>query len=192
MAEIVACPSCRRQLHIPEGVLGQLVQCPDCRHQFTAAAAADSIQESKTPPVSSVPSPAPQERPRKRRYEDDDDDDYGRRRRRGRSRYDDDEDDDDDYDPRLRRRDHYEQPHRASLIMTLGILSIFVAPIILGTMAWILGNIDIRAMEEGRMDPSGMSQTKTGRTIGAVMVVLHGVLIFGVLLFIFLGALARG
>ena len=30
---------------------------------------------------------------------------------------------------------------------------------------------DLRAMEEGRMDPSGMAETKTGRTIGAVMVV---------------------
>lgn len=74
------------------------------------------------------------------------------------------------------------------MILTLGILSIFVMPLILGTIAWILGNNDLRAMENGQMDPSGESQTRTGRTIGMIMVILHIVLIIGV--FCFIGLMA--
>ena len=58
------------------------------------------------------------------------------------------------------------------MILTLGIVSIFFAPLILGTMAWIMGNTDLRAMQEGQMDPEGESQTRAGRTIGMVMVCL--------------------
>src|SRR5579862_899581 len=134
MAEINACPNCQRQLQIPETFIGQAVQCPECRHQFQAAAAAGAVQEQPGPTVLT---------PARARDRGEDEDDTPRRRR---PRYED--DDDDDIDRPYRPRRSYHEPHRGSLIMTLGILSIFLAPLILGTIAWVMGNNDLRAMEE--------------------------------------------
>ena len=69
-------------------------------------------------------------------------------------------------------------PHRGSTILTLGILSIFVA-CICPFIAWGLGgavinmaNSDLRQMDRGRMDPSGRGSTHAGRICGIIGVVL--------------------
>ena len=64
------------------------------------------------------------------------------------------------------------EPHRGNLIMTLGILSIFLSRLILGAIVWKMASTDLRKMDEGIMDSSGRSQTAAGRTIGMVMVIL--------------------
>lgn len=179
MTEIVACPSCQRKLQIPENFLGQMVQCPDCNHQFQANPPTSSVQA--TPPSSS---PSARDKPgAANSYDDDREDDRPRRRRF--------EDDDDDDDLRISRRRQYQAPHRAGLVLVMGILSICcVAPIITGTIAWILGNSDLREMDAGRMDPSGRGQTQTGKTLGMVGVIINIVIIVGYcLLMIFFGAL---
>jgi predicted Zn finger-like uncharacterized protein len=38
MPTLVNCPSCQRQLRVPDNLLGQLVKCPTCNETFTAAA----------------------------------------------------------------------------------------------------------------------------------------------------------
>jgi len=174
MPEVVACPSCQRQLSVPESLLGQLVRCPACQTTFTAEAGA--------PPA---PPPPPREdrpperefrradddydrdrdrdRPPRRRYEDEDDYDRGPRRRRY--------EDEDDYDR------GYARPHRGGAVLTLGILSIciFCIPLV----AWILGgiaigmaNTDLKEMAMRRMDRSGQGQTQAGKTCGIIGVVL--------------------
>jgi len=168
MAEIVACPKCQRQLQVPESYLGQTVQCPECQHQFEAIATSGAVQTVVPIPVG-ISSKRKTEEP-------DEPEDRPRRRRRF-----DEEDEDDDYRPISRRRNY--SPHRGSLIFTLGILSIFVMPLILGTVAWVLGNADLRAIHNGDMDPEGESQTRTGRNIGMVMVCLHVALLVFVVLF---------
>ncbi len=67
-------------------------------------------------------------------------------------------------------------PHRGTLVMVLGILSIFMGGIglILGPIAWFMGRKDLRAMDEGRMDESGRSNTNVGRICGMVATFLHG------------------
>jgi hypothetical protein len=82
-------------------------------------------------------------------------------------------DDDDDYDdlPRRRRRYDYE-PHRGTVILVLGILSLVVAQIILGPIAWIMGNNDLREIREGRMDPEGEANTNAGRICGMIGTIL--------------------
>ena len=88
MAEILTCPSCRRQLQVPESFIGQTVQCPECVHQFVAAVTSVSalpIPSAAPPQTTSAPP-----RPRRR---DDDEDDIADRLRRGRFADDDDEDD---------------------------------------------------------------------------------------------------
>jgi hypothetical protein len=64
------------------------------------------------------------------------------------------------------------EPHRGTTIMVLGILSLFVANIILGPIAWIMGNNDLKKMRAGQMDRSGESNTNTGRICGIVGTIL--------------------
>lgn len=57
--------------------------------------------------------------------------------------------------------------HRGTLILVLGILGLVLCQP-LGIPAWIMGNNDLRAMREGRMDPSGESLTTAGRICGII------------------------
>ena len=70
-------------------------------------------------------------------------------------------------------------PHRGTLILVLGILSL-VAVQILGPVAWLLGNADLKEMRAGRMDPSGESQTNIGRILGMIATLLMVVSLVGV------------
>jgi len=63
------------------------------------------------------------------------------------------------------------QPHRGATILVLGILGFFCCGIP-GIIAWVMGNNDLRAMDAGRVDPSGRSITDAGRICGIVSVCL--------------------
>jgi predicted Zn finger-like uncharacterized protein len=122
---IIRCPSCPRQLRVPDDLLGQEVKCPSCGVVFTAS---DSAEPAAPPPIPKAEEPRPvppaengdpdkvTERPdtapppRTSRVEDDeerrprdDDEDEGRYRRRW-SR----NDDEDEYGDRPRRHRHGE------------------------------------------------------------------------------------
>ena len=43
---------------------------------------------------------------------------------------------------------------------------------IFGIVAWVLANSDLRAMEEGRMDPSGEGINKAGKIVAMINVIL--------------------
>lgn len=62
-------------------------------------------------------------------------------------------------------------PHRGTLVLVFGILSLVLCQP-LGIAAWIMGNNDLRAMREGRMDPSGESVTNAGKICGIIGTVL--------------------
>ncbi len=159
MSDTITCPSCQRTLRVPESLLGQLVKCPTCQQTFTASLAGDANGAAEVAP--------PKEAPRER-YEDE----PPRPARR--------DDEPDDYEDRpRRRRRRYQQDHRGTLILTLGILSFFFAWPILGIIAWILGANDLKEMRAGRMDPSGESQTNTGRICGMISTLLGAVVMVG-------------
>jgi hypothetical protein len=168
-SELVSCPECKRTLRAPDDLIGKLVKCPTCGETFTAS------------PAALVPAPAPAaDRParlskvgRDWHDDDDDDDDRPRRRRRRSSRDEDDEDEDDR--PRRRRRDL--EPHRGSTVLVLGILSFFFFPFVLGPIAWVMGNNDLREMRAGRMDPEGESMTGAGRACGMIATLLCGLVV---------------
>jgi hypothetical protein len=148
MAEVLTCPKCDRKLQVPETLMGQDVQCPTCRATFLAQLGGATVE----------PAPAPARKldhPKRRAEFDDDDDDFSfdrsRMRRRGRRNY---------------------EPHRGSMIMTLGIVSLVFAHLILGPIAWIMANHDLEAMRMGKMDPEGESSTRTGRTCGMISTIL--------------------
>ena len=100
MAIIIQCPSCNRNLKVPEHLDGKLVKCPSCQEQFTArvSAGADQQEPPKEPQPRQEyeePADAPPPRPVQRRrsrapfdddYEDDEDGDYDDRPRTRRGR----------------------------------------------------------------------------------------------------------
>src|ERR1700730_13265153 len=133
MAIISACPSCNRQLRVPEDLLGKQVKCPSCGMTFTAAA----FDGAASPPPDD-PAPVEEESP----IEVTDEAPPKKKDSSSRGRDDANEDDEDDYDHRPRRRQSrrnggYLEPHRGGLILTLGILSIVIpfAGLICGILA---------------------------------------------------------
>ncbi len=80
------------------------------------------------------------------------------------------------------------KPHRGTLILVLGILSLILcAP--LGIVAWILGNTDLKEMAAGTMNPEGRDLTKIGKILGVIGTVLFAL---GVIAFILVFALGIG
>lgn len=76
------------------------------------------------------------------------------------------------------------KPHRATLILVLGILGLVIcAPC--GIAAWIMGHSDLKQMDAGQMDPSGRSLTNAGRICGIIATallilgIIVGLLFFG-------------
>jgi predicted Zn finger-like uncharacterized protein len=98
MTLTIGCPSCRRQLRVPEDLLGQPVKCPSCEATFTAsedgAARPPPAEEKVAPPpagddhVAEQPGTTRPPRPGRARADegdrgwDEDEDDYDSRPRR--------------------------------------------------------------------------------------------------------------
>jgi hypothetical protein len=89
----------------------------------------------------------------RRRYDDEDD------------RYDDDRYD--DYGGPM-------EPHRGTMILVLGLLSLLVCGLI-GPFAWVMGKADLRKMDAGQMDPSGRGETQAGYICGLIATILMGI-----------------
>jgi len=82
------------------------------------------------------------------------------------------------------------KPHRGTLILVLGILSLVCCSPV-GIPAWILGNTDLKEMDAGRMDPSGRGITQGGRICGIIGTVILGVGIVGIMASLIIPMLAR-
>jgi hypothetical protein len=71
---------------------------------------------------------------------------------------------------------HRLAPHRGTAILVLGILSLVIScggiGWILGIIAWVMGNSDLREMDAGRMDPSGRGIAQAGKVCGMVSVIM--------------------
>jgi hypothetical protein len=166
MTEIITCSKCRRSLQVPEHYLGQTVQCPQCGHQFTAASQAVSA----APPLAAAPGPA--DAPPRRWDEEDDHDAADIRRRRPHA----DDDDDDEFGP-IRGIRQRLPPNRGGLIMALGLVSLiggwmFCLPVVVGPVAWILAQQDLRAIRDGHMDPLNESMVRTGQVCGIISTII--------------------
>ena len=68
----------------------------------------------------------------------------------------------------------YAKPHRGTIVLVLGILSLAVC-FICGIIAWVMANNDLREMAAGTMDPSGENNTRAGRTCGMIGTILGAV-----------------
>lgn len=158
----ITCPSCSRQLRVPDDLVGKYVKCPSCDKTFTASAEAGGPTQEYAP-----------EAPPPRRALNDE----GHKQaeepppRPPRPRRDDDDDFDDDRPMRRSRRGY--APHRGTLILVLGVLSLIGGSIFTGIPAWIMGNNDMKEIRAGRMDPEGEANTNLGRILGMVGTLLH-------------------
>lgn len=84
------------------------------------------------------------------------------------------------------------KPHRGSLILVLGILSLIMCQP-LGIAAWIMGNGDLREMDAGMMDPEGRQLTVAGRICGmiaSILLIVGLVITIGFFILMALGAIA--
>ena len=63
------------------------------------------------------------------------------------------------------------KPHRGTLILVLGILSLVVCQPI-GIAAWVMGANDLKEMDAGTMDPSGRGTTQAGKICGMIGCIL--------------------
>ena len=179
MAHLITCSECKKQLQVPDELIGKKVQCPECKHTFTAETDVEQITIGSKPNTSrSVPVPTRKGEAweTKKGKEEDADDDYEVKKRR---RRDDDDDDDDDRSSRRgsrRRRASFSRdwaPHRGGMILAFGIIALVSGMgIIFGPMAWLMGNSDLREIQDGRMDPEGEGMTQTGRILGMIATIL--------------------
>jgi hypothetical protein len=69
------------------------------------------------------------------------------------------------------------EQHRGGTLLTLAIVSLFCCGIILGPIVALRAGIDLGAMRDGRMDPTGEGMTRAALVIGIVSAVLHALLI---------------
>jgi DNA-directed RNA polymerase subunit RPC12/RpoP len=215
MHEVVFSPSCKRQLQVPDDLpQGQNLRCPACEATFDITVppvAESSAKASDTPGAPPLPEDVPQTVP------------VAQRRRR--SEYnveqvscpdcghllpaylhqcpacgaDIDEEDERPWEEWDEVRRDWESP-RGGLILTLGIISIVLAPLSLccsvfgliselvgmglGIGAWVMGRRDLKKMEARLMDPSGQGTTQAGYICGIVGTIMSGLFIIGFLLLI--------
>jgi len=73
------------------------------------------------------------------------------------------------------------KPHRATLVLVFGILSLVACPFF-GIAAWMMGNTDLQEIDNGRMDPSGRDLTKAGRICGIIGTLLLGLQVLIIIL----------
>jgi hypothetical protein len=69
-------------------------------------------------------------------------------------------------------------PHRGSKILIYGICGILCGCFPLGIYGWLFANNDIRAMESGEMDSSGLWKTKLGRVLSIISIFYFALIIF--------------
>jgi predicted nucleic acid-binding Zn ribbon protein len=163
------CPRCQEELEHPTA--GATVSCPGCEQalQVPAAGALPTASQADLPEVVLLPEERPAPRSRLRRPERTCPECGTFLPPRAR------------FCPecdialarRLRRREM--EPHRGTLILVLGILSLVMAQIILGPIAWVMGTEDLKKIRAGKMDPDGESNTNTGRICGMIGTILGAV-----------------
>ena len=84
----------------------------------------------------------------------------------------------------------YPEQSQATTVLILGIISIVCSCFPLGIVAWIMGNNEIKAIDEGRRPPENRGTANAGRICGiiglAISLVLLILIVTSVLAFPFL------
>ncbi len=80
---------------------------------------------------------------------------------------------------------HYPEGSESTTALVLGILGIVVCGI-LGPFAWYIGNREVRAIDEGRRDPTNRGSANAGKILGIVGTVFLGLgILVGIVVLLF-------
>ena len=79
------------------------------------------------------------------------------------------------------------EPHRGTLILVLGILSLVLCGFFTGIPAWIMGKGDLAKIKDGMRDPEGDGTTKAGMICGMICCIITAVSLAIVLFIVILG-----
>jgi len=82
-------------------------------------------------------------------------------------------------------QEYYPEDSQATLALILGILGLVVCGII-APFAWAIGSTEVRAIDEGRRNPSNRGMAQAGKIlgiIGTVLIALGVALVIVILLF---------
>jgi predicted Zn finger-like uncharacterized protein len=188
MPSVISCPSCQKQLKVPDDLLGKNVKCPGCKETFTAEPAgsasgsksdiAEKPRKQAAPPPEEEEDDEPREKPARRRADDDDDDG----------------DADERPSKRIKKRKSVGPmaPHRGVLWLVLGLIAALLGWItgiptyLAGPFVWWLAKKDLAEIDAGRMDPAGRDLTFWGMVCGIVATVelgLFALLFLGICIF---------
>jgi predicted Zn finger-like uncharacterized protein len=190
---IIECPSCGRKLRVPDELLGKAVKCPTCEHMFAAPPVqAETAQPDGFPPA---PEPAFSQPPNQ-------DTDFVRcsncAERNDKNatlcRYcgealkpperETNRPSEQTHPPAVRRD---AEPHRGSLVLTLGIISIALGILCgmfglpCGIAAWVMGRRDLIKIRQRLMDPAGEGLTQAGWICGIIGTILDSLWLLGCL-----------
>jgi hypothetical protein len=161
MAEVVKCPDCQHSLRVPATLTGRKVKCPHCGRTFAAGAADSPVRPSRVQVEDELFEEVEEE------TEDEGYEEIKERPNRPRR------------SSRPRRRPGPRgKPHRGIAVFLLGLFSLSPLGIVLGPIAWAMGNNDLKEMEEGKRDPEGKGLTNAGRILGVIGTL--GALLMGV------------
>ena len=78
------------------------------------------------------------------------------------------------------------EPHRGTLILVLGILSLVMCGFFTGIPAWFMGRNDLKKIKAGLMEPEGEGSTKGGMICGIICCIISLLSIIGIVLLILL------
>jgi hypothetical protein len=201
MPTTVDCPACQRKLRLPDELAGKQVKCPTCGEVFQGDAAPPLPASATAPPPvpqarvvdESPAAPLPRNeggglRPCPNCHEQIDV--MATRCRFCGQSVDSGSLSGSDvvspFRPGGYRRDW--EPHRGTLVLVLGILSLVfsLAGIVcygyfvgfpLGLTAWILGHYDLGKMARNEMDPAGRNNTQAGMICGIIGTVLSALVL---------------
>lgn len=80
----------------------------------------------------------------------------------------------------------YPEQSQATLALVLGIIGL-VACQILGPVAWVIGNNEIRAIDEGRRPPENRGNANAGKILGIISTVLLALGLFIIIALVVIG-----
>ena len=79
------------------------------------------------------------------------------------------------------------EPHRGTLILVLGILSLVMCGFFTGIPAWFMGRNDLKKIKAELMEPEGEGSTKGGMICSIICCIISLLSIIGIVLLILLG-----
>lgn len=84
----------------------------------------------------------------------------------------------------------YPEASQATTALVLGILGLVLCAGVTGPFAWVVGNNELKAIDEGRRPPENRGTANAGKILGIIGTVFLGLAIVALILFVILVVVA--